>query len=459
MNRILSLFLVLTVGAVCRGQELRQQNGQDGGRHTAVAALQQTCQDVRQEIAADLNKAGGVYYAYPVIESLNTTPPKGYKPFYISHFGRHGSRYLLNDTDYSDVLDVLDKAHNAGALSELGEDVRGRVRRVWEDAYGRGGDLSPLGQKQHNDIARRMYKAYPQVFVPDARITAHSTTVLRCSLSMSAFCEGLKEQQPGLFIPRESSRRQMYYMNYRTPAANRYNGNDGPWRVEYDKFRDANTHPDRLIDTLFADREYARRFVDGGDLMWGLYWLAVGQQNIDAPVSFYDIFTPAELFDLWQTFNYHMYIRCGNYKGNAGLMTDCTKPLLRNIVETAEQYVDSCTTGATLRFGHDSTIIPLAAVMRLDGCYASKLRPDSVCRVFNDFRISPMAANVQLIFFRNKANDVIVKIMLNEREVGIPVPTDMFPFYRWEDVRDYYRKILDAPDNPFPAHPYAIKAE
>ena len=53
-----------------------------------------------------------------------------------------------------------------------------------------------------------------------------------------------------------------------------------------------------------------------------------------------------------------------------------------------------------------------------------------------------MACNVQLIFFRDPKHpdkDVLVKFMLNEEEKRIPVDTDIFPFYRWEDVKRYYR--------------------
>jgi hypothetical protein len=56
-----------------------------------------------------------------------------------------------------------------------------------------------------------------------------------------------------------------------------------------------------------------------------------------------------------------------------------------------------------------------------------------------------MASNVQIIFFKNKSNDVIVKFMLNEREVHIPATTDKFPFYNWTDARAALQKILDTP--------------
>ena len=53
-------------------------------------------QTSREEVMADIDRAGGVYYGYPTPSSAVYTPaPKGYEPFYISHYGRHGSRYMI----------------------------------------------------------------------------------------------------------------------------------------------------------------------------------------------------------------------------------------------------------------------------------------------------------------------------------------------------------------------------
>ena len=400
-------------------------------------------QTTREEVYQTPEKAGGVYYAYPVSESLNTPAPKGYKPFYISHYGRHGSRYLINDEDYSNVINVLSEAKEHNALSPLGEDVLNRLQEIWPEAQGRGGDLSPLGARQHHDIATRMYKAYPEVFTPDADITAKSTIVLRCALSMAAFCEGLKELEPALKIPREASERYMHYLNYHSPESNKFTSSKGPWREEYRKFEASHVHPDRLVSTLFNDSNYAYKHVNPEKLMWGLYWIAVDMQNMESSQSFMDLFEKEELFDLWQIGNYHNYVCDGNYAPNNGLVLGNTKPQLKNIVETAEEYIAEGKHGATLRFGHDGNLMPLTGILRLEGCYDAIENPDDIYKVFSNFRISPMAGNVQIVFFKNKENDVLVKFMLNERETSIPVATSQYPFYKWSDVKDFYNKILN----------------
>ena len=52
-----------------------------------------------------------------------------------------------------------------------------------------------------------------------------------------------------------------------------------------------------------------------------------------------------------------------------------------------------------------------------------------------------MASNIQIIFYRPKkgeTGDILVKAMLNEREVSLPIQTDQYPYYKWADLRKYY---------------------
>lgn len=67
-------------------------------------------QATREEIFDNIAVTGGVYYAYPA-PGVQTKAPKGYEPFYISHFGRHGSRWLISDEEYIRVMEVFEKAH------------------------------------------------------------------------------------------------------------------------------------------------------------------------------------------------------------------------------------------------------------------------------------------------------------------------------------------------------------
>ena len=54
---------------------------------------------------------------------------------------------------------------------------------------------------------------------------------------------------------------------------------------------------------------------------------------------------------------------------------------------------------------------------------------------WQDYRVSPMAANLQLIFYRDGKGHVLVKLLHNEEEAYLPLPDATAPYYDWEAVR------------------------
>ena len=393
-----------------------------------------------EEITANPEKSGGVYLAYPTEFTPQTKTPKGYKPFYISHYGRHGSRYLISNEDYTRSLNLFKEAHEQQALTALGEDVYKRLEQVF------GGDLSPLGVRQHRGIAERMYNNFPDVFKNDANISARSTVVLRCTMSMVAFCDRLKELNPTLHIAYEASPKYMSYLNYQTPEANKFtDSRNGPWVEEFRKFQESMIHPDRLIGTLFVDNDFVLKKVNPATVMRDLYQITVGMQNIETKVSFYDLWQPQELFDLWQIGNFSFYVGTANHADGHGIVAANAKHLLQNIVETADQAIATGNEAATLRFGHDGNVINLCALMQIENFGVAISDPRELYKVWANYKVTPMAANVQLVFFRNDKNpdDILVKVLHCEKEAHIPVATDIFPYYKWSDVRAYFQGILD----------------
>ncbi|WP_314313933.1 histidine-type phosphatase [Hoylesella marshii] len=404
---------------------------------------QALAQTSREEIYADLNKAGGVYRAYPLPTQRQTPPPRGYRPFYISHYSRHGSRYLIGDRDYKWVLDLMRRADTADALSPLGKDVHARLEKLWTIVEGHGGDLSPVGVAQHQGIARRMYRSFPEVFGDHKHVSARSTVSLRCNMSMMAFGDALKGECPNLNISYETGERFMRYLCYSTDSANAFTNHErGPWVEEYRKFRNEQTRPERMMHALFTSDDFVRREVNPEELMWGFYWIAVDMQDIVTDLSFYDLFTKEELFDLWQVNNYRFYVTTANHTASRGITIANAAPLLRNIIETADTAISDGRTAATFRFGHDGNIIPLLALMRVGNFNASTARPEDVYHYWCDFQASPMAANLQLVFFKNKKQHVLVKLLHNEQEVHIPVETSQWPYYDWKAVKAYYDDLL-----------------
>lgn len=409
----------------------------------AIFCLGVNAQTTFEEISADFNKAGGVYLAYPTVETKQTPAPKGYKPFYVSHYGRHGSRYLLSDRDYQWIIQLMEKAETVNGLTPLGHDVLKRLNMVWEEAQGRAGDLTPLGVRQHQGIAERMSKNFPEVFRGKRHVSARSTVVYRCAMSMVAFGDRLKQLNPQLDMSYEMSEKYMSYLNYHSARSNAFtHGKKGPWVEEYRKFEEAQVHPDRLVSTLFSNADFIRCEVNPSELMWGLYWIAVDMQDMETPVSFFDLFTAKEMFDLWQCVNYRFYMGNANPLASNGIVMANAKSLVENILESADAAIKDRSIAATLRFGHDGNVIPLLALLQIENFDVAVAGPAEVYKHWCDFKATPMASNVQIVFFENKAGDILLKFMHNEKEVHVPVKTDQWPFYHWNDVKEYYQKRL-----------------
>ena len=149
-----------------------------------MACMALWAQTAREEIHANIQRAGSNYLAYPAPTAKLSAAPKGYEPCYISHYGRHGSRYLIAPEDYEAPYQALSRADKRGVLTPLGRDVLARVSKMRDESNLRLGELTPLGAQQHREIAHRMYERFPQVFAGRVNVDAKSTVVIRCILSM-----------------------------------------------------------------------------------------------------------------------------------------------------------------------------------------------------------------------------------------------------------------------------------
>lgn len=382
---------------------------------------------------------GSIYYAYPAPEGVQTPAPEGYTPFYISHYGRHGSRWRTNDEHYKRVVEVFDSLAAVRVLTPLGEDVRVRLHKVWEDARGRSGNITPLGERQHRDIARRMFDRFPQVFADSAVIDARSSTSLRCAMSMSYFTEALKELNPRLRVSRRAYQRYMDYIAHTSPEAEAFCSDTAAWRDDFRRFEREQIRPARFVKAL-VDSSVRMTYEQERALMEDLYWIAVDMQNCDhlKGVGFFDLFTYDELTGLWKVVNARMYVCNADAPLNRGLMPRQATALVRNIVKHADRAIAAGRPCADLRFGHDTHLIRLLALLRVEGCDGRETDIEKFHLAWQDYHVSPMAANVQFVFFRNTEGKVLVKLLHNEREVRLAGLTPVSgPYYRWEEVKEW----------------------
>jgi len=118
------------------------------------------------------------------------------------------------------------------------------------------------------------------------------------------------------------------------------------------------------------------------------------------------------------------------------------RPLLADFVERACAAVDGrCPDAVTLRFGHDSILIRLLSLIGVAECASEEADPQRWWRAWRDWEVSPMAANFQLVFYRDRRGSVLVKCLLNEKETAIPALGDG-PYYPWPQLRAYLESLL-----------------
>ena len=422
----------------------------------ALTMAAQTAQTAREEIRNNKYLAGSNYLDYDrQLTNQKLTPaPKGYIPYYMSHYGRHGSRWLISKDAYTSVTDPLQKARDYGKLTPRGTEVLAALEQFVSlpkanfpvldgshaGAQPRLGDLTTVGERQHHGIGRRMARNFPEIFKrKGVTIDARSTTVNRCILSMIAECEELMAANPTARIHNDVSDALQYYLNAPRTGLVKAGGRKGR---EIRKQTGQSVSPARLMQTLFNDQRWAADSIQGDKLMSNLFEVVTNMQSHDKGSDLYDLFTEEEIYQLWRVRNIGWYVDYGPAPQTQGVMVFSQKNLLRNIIETADTVTQ---TQATLRFGHEVCVLPLACLLELDSCGASVSDLDRLDDVWRNYRIFPMACNIQLIFYRPKKGhgDTLVKALLNERECSLPVATTQYPYYRWEDLRQYYLDKLD----------------
>lgn len=405
-------------------------------------------QNVREELKRDFLKAGSNYYTYQGPTKTLTPSPLGYKPFYLSSYARHGSRYLIKPDEYDYPYFVLQKANEAGKLTDLGKKAFKELGYLREDAKDRYGDLTPLGAAQHRQIAQRMYDRFPEVFKGRSVVDAKSTVVIRCILSMQNELLQLAKNNRQLIFNSDASQHDMYYMNFQDSALYKKRYSKKTQEVYKEFCKKYEIHKPAM-GKLFNDTAYFNHEVDAFELNKTIFKIASSVQGTEMRELFnlFDIYSPDELYNNWLQANCFWFLSFGCNPYNGAQQPYTQRNLLRRIIEEADSCISRPTPGATLRFGHETIILPLACLLDLNG-YGREMTDMEKLDVegWINFEVFPMAANIQFVFYRKNKNDhdVIFKVLLNENEATLPLPTDMAPYYHWNDFRDFYLKKLDA---------------
>lgn len=422
MKKIFSL-LFLLVCLAATGQNAQKQD-------PAIAAA----------LKENLNRAGINTHCYEFTPLHDTRAPKGYKPFYISHYGRHGSRSDWGAQNYRDVAEALDKAKEAGILTAEGDSLREEAWLVYRSHDGMDGRLTQRGVREHAQLAENMYKRYPQVFKKgNGQIRSLSSTVQRCIISMIGFTNRLNEMQPSLAFYWDTGERFMDYIS---------NGASSDIIQESQvllKELDRSYTPDTtfLLRRIFTDPEKAKAFVpDAVGFEHKVFLTAKIADSFDIPRNVYRHLPFDAVYKWSEGIQMDIYMRqCNSVEFGPRRMA-LTEPLVRDFVEKADEVIEKGNWTADLRFGHDYPLLAFVNYLGLEGV-GDRLTFEQARSGWPGWKRIPFASNFQAIFYRNKAGDVLVKFLYNEQETLLRGLTPVEgPYYRWSDVRENIKGYL-----------------
>ena len=406
-------------------------------------------QGSKEAIINDPLKAAGSFYVYDYKDASSLTPaPEGYKPFYVSHFGRHGARYCTSE--YDAVHGWFAKAAEKGLLTDEGKQFFSRYEKFYKKVRYSKGNLTGIGKEQHRKIAEHMFQRFPEVFEGPTHVEAVSTESARVIMSMWSFLSSLQSLDKDIDFNADASAKYAswlqpslssnpYYMkggfscNKATEdAVKDYFEANVPWKEIAGKFfvspdvleKDLKVTPEKFIETLHG-------------AVTCTYCLDDDHGCLD------DVFSSDELYKIWKGLSASYFASVANYEGSGNMTLDYSAFTLGQIIESADADIASGNTQLRLRFGHDSGIAPLLALLDVNGFGRATSSFEEGLEIFPSYNI-PMGASLQLVFYRNDSGDILVKVLQNEQEGTLPLEAVSGPYYRWNDFKEHYMPIVCA---------------
>ena len=390
-------------------------------------------------LAADieLDRMAASYHSYEFTDVAWTPPPDGFRPFYISHYGRHGSRRINahNGLHSEWIRKILDDAAKSGNLTPLGRELLADIVRLDEATAGSQGELTQRGVDEHRALARRMAARTPEVFAAGRHVDCRATRSPRCLLSMAHFTLALSAVAPGLEVSYATGEKihvMMTGLAYADPKPlkRRKAAGDGQYARNVDSTR--------LLKSLFVDPAKVKKFDKPYEFSQRLYVCASDCQCLTAEIGQLDLwkyFTKEEIATLFRCQSAADLAAIGNAKEFKDEVPRAASSVMLDIVERADRAIAYKSVAADLRFGHDSGIWPVAGFLQLEGpgdCIPMK----EAWEKCPSWKYMSMATNIQIVFFRNATGDVLAKILWNERETRVRgLKPASGPYYAWPDLK------------------------
>lgn len=401
-------------------------------------------------------------YQYDTAKTL-TPAPKGYQAFYIDHIGRHGSRYI-SKSKYEDIAyQTLLLAEKEGQLTALGEDLLRQVTIIKQFNQNHYGELTDLGRQDIGLISQRMLANNPTVF-KGQKIEAITSSSPRAKETAEIFIKAFQAKYPNITITQQPDDKQtlLRFFEY-SPAYDEYKSSkvvkkgissleDATKTIQMSHDiaqkifnHDFSNKLNKGIEIIGKSPIKSRDFVFAVYQLYQELLAFPSQVLTDNHLDLTAYFTKEQQQWFSTVATVKNYLQIGPAFDANGIQIKIAAPLVWDLIHTADEAVANSNIDANLRFAHAETISPLVTLLEIAGTSTVANSLFDYPTVWQADKIIPMSANLQLIFYKsNQANQpVLVKALLNEQEVKLPVSTNYYPYYRWNDVKQFYVNKLN----------------
>ena len=407
----------------------------------------------------------GTKTPYSPTDTTDAPAPTGYTPYFINYIGRHGARHVTSIKELSVLDHFLRDAASGGYLTAQGDTLQERVARILsvEKNY-TPGDLTQTGLEEQAGIGRRMANHYRSVLSSPSGgdVDIMQTEEARTKQSQEAFSPAFSRAgaeageipiYPRTLISADSVHLRFFELSPRYRAFSK----SGPWTAAFNRLLQQPAYREQLkamVGRWFVPgfAQWTDKISDAPALAEAVYAAAAITGGLSHEIAAAG-FTPrdVDIFSLLTDTEIQWLALIGGAKDflvkgpgfdPEGIQVRDAAPLLADFVRTTDAALERGIGGANLRFAHAETVAPFAALLGLEGAST----PDTDLRHYTDVwkagSVICFSANIQWIVYRAANAPDLIKVLYNEHPVHLPIKTNAFPYYKWEDVHRFYKEKL-----------------
>ncbi|MET0518874.1 MAG: histidine-type phosphatase [Burkholderiaceae bacterium] len=396
--------------------------------------------------------------------------PAGFAPAGLQLVARHGSRGLTKPGPEQRLLQLCERAAGAGALSAEGQRLPALLARFAAAQQRIGyGNLSALGVREQQQLARRLVARLPALFAAaDAapEVLLQSSGVDRAVDSARQFAAALGEAVPRLRVAAAPTADRFLLYFHRLSAERDGAAADTPARRETlarsQRYQAWLRSPELAAQQQRIEADARRAGAARASLapLFGADFVeqlgAEGRQRAaedlmdlrgaaadlrlelgDATAQAFQDLLPADALAVFaELADAEDFYRKGPGLAQGG---DVTFAMAGQLLDSLLAGLDGAEPRLRLRFAHAEIVAPLVSRIGIAGVHVQQPASTPYSWAGNPWRtaaVIPMAANVQWELWQGVTGERLVRQLLNEREADFDPACEVA---RWRPGSGFYR--------------------